>query len=118
MRTLVVGLLAIICSWTVVSAHAGSPISFGVIRPQPVCFQPVRPINCWGGGWNRWNSGWGGGFWGPPMVIVSYGNPDPVVSSGFGTLRVPETRIIRVPAPISLTNGVTVQEGASFRWRR
>jgi hypothetical protein len=71
-------------------------------------------------GWGKslgWN-GWSGGWWGPPFVSISYGTPRPQASSGFGIWSVPETKIHKVPAPINLTNSITVHKETNFQWKR
>jgi|GEM_PF-2104089 len=107
------------------SAEAGGPVvrvgGGGIFPPRSACWSGpvvVRSWNCspyWG--WNTWG-GWNSWYWGPEVFSVTYGNPAPVVSSGFGTLSAPATRIHRVPEPVKLTEPLVIHEGTSFRWRK
>lgn len=103
---------------------ASAQFAFQVGRASPnMCFQPARPQVCWSAGrWTSpgwgWNNGWNNFGWGAGGVFITYGNPRPGISSGFGTIRVPETRVHRVPPPIQLTEPLVIHEGTSFRWRR
>lgn len=120
MKTLIPILLAVIA----ITCEAKAQFVFGSWRPAPtVCFQPTRPAVCWGvNRWSSpswgWNNGWNNFGWGASGVFITYESPRAVTSSGFGTLKVPETRIHRVPPPIQLTEPIVIHEGASFRWRR
>lgn len=99
-------------------------VTFGGCRPAPtVWFQTARPAVCWNANrWNSpgwvWSSGWNNFGWGSGGVFITYENPRPGISSGFGTLRVPETRIHRVPPPVEITKPLVIHEGTSFRWKK
>lgn len=99
-----------------------SPCTLVQANP-PAVHCGARPVviqnNCAWNGWNRWGGwGWNAGWWGPSYISITYGNPTPTVSSGFGTISVPETKIHKVPAPINLTKPLIIQEGTSFQWKK
>ena len=117
-------LIPILAVATFLAHGVKAQVTFGGCRPAPtVWFQPARPAVCWGvNRWNSpgwgWNNGWNNFFWGASGVFITYENPRPVISSSFGTLRVPETRIHRVPPPVEITKPLVIHEGTSFGWKR